>query len=136
MKNVILMNKNEIISDDDEDDHNDQVPVAAIQLQSVNNHSCVDECCETECAELYHPQSNVSLKKAKANRSFQRLWCNDHLWITYCITRHKLFCFTCLSTASKQLISAYNKSSKVMQHFLYICLTTGKRQSRDSENTN
>ena len=110
--------KNEISSDDDDDDHNDQVPAAAIQPQSVNNHSCVDECCDTERAEPYHPQSNVSLKKAKANRSFQRLWCNDHSWITYCITHHKLFCFTCRSAASKQLISARNKSSKSYAAFV------------------
>uniref|UniRef100_A0A1X7UPW5 Uncharacterized protein n=1 Tax=Amphimedon queenslandica TaxID=400682 RepID=A0A1X7UPW5_AMPQE len=90
---------------------------AACVLQTVqdeedhvlkNDSVCDNECCEPGCNNPYFPTSSTRiLKKLRRNRHFQKHWSHNHLWITYCLSRNKVFCFTCCSAASKKLVLSH-----------------------------
>ena len=88
--------------------------VLTVQDDLEDDSVCNNECCDSERDKPYLPTSTEILKKSKGNRHFQRYWSHDHPWITYYISRNKVFCFTCCSAASKKLISSHTSGKSFL----------------------
>uniref|UniRef100_A0A1X7SN29 DUF4371 domain-containing protein n=1 Tax=Amphimedon queenslandica TaxID=400682 RepID=A0A1X7SN29_AMPQE len=87
-------------------DHNElTVPVTMIsdidhehlQTESARSSTVINPVCDAECCQMH---------------------ITNHSWISYCITLHKAFCFSCRFAASKSLISDLNKSSNSYNAFV------------------
>ena len=122
----------DIASDSDSTSDNElgelTVPVTMIgdngletETESASSSTSV---CDAECCQMhkpYQPPNSVLISKriqGQQNRYFQQSWFKDHSWISYCITLHKAFCFSCRFAASKSLISERNKSSNSYSAFV------------------
>ena len=62
--------------------------------------SCTSECCSSQLNSPYQPSfvnfRCTKRKQGKQVRSFLKIWFKDHRWLSFCITRNKVFCFYCL----------------------------------------
>ena len=119
-------------SDSEVDDHKAAVPVSltlhtsgnlagSVSSSTVTDSVCDAECCQMMTGKPYQPPDSVlSCKRIQGqqNRYFQQSWFADHSWVSYCITLHKAFCFSCHFAASKALISERNKASNSYRAFV------------------
>ena len=79
------------------------------------------ECCQMMTGKPYQPPDSViSCKQIQGeqNHYFQQSWFANHSWVSYRITLHKAFSFSCRFAASKALISEQNKASNSYRAFV------------------
>ena len=84
------------------------------ELQDTLTEGCSSECCDENLSQPYHPKCDLirtKRKQGKQYRVFQMAWFDDHEWLTFCVTRNKVFCFLCRKASSRGLLK-FNQKGK------------------------
>ena len=109
----------DLLSEDDLSGDNDAEISLDSEVPSDNCSSssttCSSDCCADPGDEAYRPSSSSSITKkrqGKQSRSFQTAWFDQHKWLTYCVTRNKVFCRFCRAAVTRGLIDLSNKTQK------------------------
>jgi len=69
---------------------------------------CLSECCAPQRSKPYHPIIDFSSTKriqGKQSRLFKVTWFKEHYWLSFCISRNRVFCFYCRIAITKGLLT-------------------------------
>ena len=84
-------------------------------MTQSHSDGCIGECCHVLEQTKPHQPSNKSIINAtrqevgKKARYFNPSWYKDFSWINFCTTRSKIFCFYCLQSYARGLLTMTKK---------------------------
>ena len=78
-----------------------------IIFEGASTEGCSSKCCDENLCEPYHPNNDILITKRRQGKQYrvlQMTWFDDHDWLSFCITRNKVFCFFCRKASSRGLL--------------------------------
>ena len=79
-----------------------------------STEGCSSECYDEKLCEPYHLKCDIlrtKRRQVKQYRVFQMTWLGEHDWLSFCVTRNRVFCFFCRKASSRGLLT-FNKRGK------------------------
>lgn len=98
-------------SSDSEDDscQEDVGPKCTRSSSGEGSYRCECPCCSASDTSSstcvpFQPSKFSSRTQGKQTRAFQRKWFQEYTWLSYCVTRDRVFCHVCHVAVNKALL--------------------------------